>query len=165
MTIEEKIAYLRRAYPAFGLKEIWDVDNRGNDFCEMIYPNEKQPNLPIALTVSDDGCLVSVGQLDNVTGDKPITAEQAVEAINDIISDRVLFALCYADDDDIGSGAPFFTRIFALTDGKDDMRSEFEKFIKKISTPVKGFKRKLTRLKGRFVITNFSGSENRTIIR
>jgi hypothetical protein len=45
------------------------------------------------------------------------------------------------------------------------MSAELEAFIKKISTPVQGLKRKLTKLKGRFVITNFSGSENKTVIR
>ena len=57
------------------------------------------------------------------------------------------------------------TEIFPITGGEDDESRELERFIAKISTPVKGLKRKLTKLKGRFVITNFSGSEDRIISR
>ena len=165
MNIEEKIEFLRRRHPAFGRKVMRDVDNKGNDFCEIIYPNEKNPAMPIAVSISDAGCLISVGQISHVTGDYPISPEQAAAAIDDIISDRIVFVLGYSDDDDIGSGAPFMTDIYAITGGEDDMSDKLERFISKISTPVKGIVRKLTPLKGRFIITNFSGSENRTIIR
>lgn len=165
MKIEEKIEYIRRHHPNFGRQAIYDVDNRGNEFCELIYPNEHQPLMPIAVSVSDEGCFVSFGQISNVTGERPISHQQAVEAIDDIISDRIVFVLGYAEEDDIGSGAPFFTQIFALTGGEDDMREELDRFVFKISTPITGWKRKLTRLKGRFIITNFSGSENKTIFR
>lgn len=166
MKIEEKIEYLRRRHPAFGRKVINDVDNKGNEFCEIIYPNKSQEMMPITVSVSDAGCLISVGKIPNVTGDYPITHEQAASAIDDIISDRIVFVLGYDDDaDDIGSGAPFLTEIYPITGDEDDMSDDLEKFIQKISTPVTGFKRKLTKLKGRFVITNFSGSENKTIVR
>lgn len=165
MNIEEKIEFLRKRHPAFGRRVMYDVDNRGNEFCELIYPNDKQPAMPIAVSVSDAGCLISVGQISNVTGDDPITVEQAAEAIEDVVEDKIVFVLGFAEDDDIGSGAPFYSQVFAITGGQDDMSEEFERFIDKISTPVTGFKRRLTRLKGRFVILNFSGSENRTIIR
>ena len=165
MTIGESVAYLRRKYSAFGQKEIWDTDRRGNDFCEMVYPNEKQPNFPITVTLNEDGCLISVGQIPNVTGDRPISVDQAISAIDDIISDKIVFTLCYADDKDIGSGAPYFTRVFALTGEGDDMSQELERFKQKISKPVKGFMRKLTLLKGRFEFVSFSGKHNQTIYR
>lgn len=164
MNIEEKIEFLRKKHPAFGRKVMHDVDPKGNEFCEIIYPNENDPMMPIAVSVSDEGCLISVGKIPNVTGDYPITVEQAAEAIDDIVLDRIVFVLGYEDGND-GEGAPFMTEIYPLTGGVDDMSEDLERFITKISTPVTGFKRKLTKLKGRFVITNFSGSENRTITR
>ena len=165
MNIDEKIEFLRRRHPAFGRKVMHDVDAKGNEFCEIIYPNENNPTMPIAVSVSDKGCLISVGQISHVTGEQPISPEQAASAIDDIILDRIVFVLGYADNDDIGSGSPFMTDLYAITGGEDDMSDLLEKFIAKISTPVKGIRRKLTYLKGRFIITNFSGSENRTIIR
>jgi len=165
MNIEEKIEYLRRALPAFDKKVMYDVDNRGNEFCEIIYPNEKQPSMPIAVSVSDEGCLISVGQIADVVGSSPITVDQAISAIGDIISDKIIFVLGFADGDDIGFGAPFFTQIFPITGEEDDMSEELEAFVKKIEAPLSKWKRKLTRFKGRFVITNFSGSENRVIFR
>lgn len=166
MKIEEKIEYLRHRHPAFGKKVINDVDNKGNEFCEIIYPNKFQEMMPITVSVSDAGCLISVGKMSNVTGDYPITHEQAASAIDDIVADKIIFVSGYNDDDDdIGNGMPFMTEIFPITGDEDDMSSELEKFIQKISTPIQGLKRRFTKLKGRFVITNFSGSENKTIIR
>lgn len=165
MNIEEKLDYLRRSHPAFGRRVLYDADARGNEFCEIIYPNEKQPMMPIAVAVSDEGCLISVGQISNVTGTHPITVEQACEAIEDIVQDRIIFVLGYSEEDDIGSGAPFMTEIFALTGGEGDMQKDLDRFLAKIKTPVDGWKRKLTRLKGRFIITNFSGSRNEEIHR
>ena len=164
MNIEEKIAYLRKKHPKFDRRVMWDEDNKGNEFAEIIYPNESNSMMPIAVSVSDEGCLISVGKVANVTGDYPITVEQAAEAIDDIISDRIVFVSGYTEGND-GEGAPFMREIFLITGGEDDESLELEKFIAKISTPVTGFKRKLTRLKGRFLIFNFSGSENRVIIR
>ena len=166
MKIEEKIEYLRKKHPAFGKKVLYDTDNRGNDFCEIIYPNENNDMMPITVAVSDAGCLISVGKFSNVTGDYPISHEQAASAIDDIISDKIVFVAGYGEEtEETVSPAPFMTEIFALTGDVDDESEELEKFIAKISTPVTGFKRKLTRLKGRFIITNFSGSDTKTIER
>ena len=165
MNIEEKIEFLRRRHPAFGRKVLYDVDNRGHEFCEMIYPNEQNPSMPITVSVDEKGCLISVGQISNVTGDHRISPEQAASAIDDIVNDKIIFVLGYADGIDIGSGAPFMTEIFAVTGEEDDMSEALEDFIAKISVPIKGLKRKLTRLKGRFVITDFSGSRHQEILR
>jgi hypothetical protein len=165
MTLDEKILYLQKAHAPFGKRVIRDVDSHGNDFCELIYPNEKNPRFPITLSVSDDGCIISVGQIPNVTGKVPITVEQASDAIDDIISDKIIFVLGYHGEDDVGEGKPYLTEIFALTGNDDDMQEDYDRFIEKISTPIKGLKRKLTRLKGRFIITNFSGSIDQTIER
>ena len=164
MNIEEKIVFLRKNHPKFDRIVMWDTDNKGNEFAEIIYPNEKNPTMPIAVSVSDEGCIISVGKFPNVTGDYPISVQQASEAIEDVINDRIIFVFGYEDVTDEG-GAPFMTEVYPLNDGDDNMCEELEKFIAKISTPVTGFKRKFARLKGRFVITNFSGSENKVIIR
>ena len=105
MNIDEKIVYLRKRHPEFGRRVMHDVDNKGNEFCEIIYPNESNPMMPIAVSVSDEGCLISVGKISNVTGDYPITAEQAADAIDDIISDKIVFVIGYEDGND-GEGAP-----------------------------------------------------------
>lgn len=166
MKIEERIEYLRKKHPAFGKKVLYDTDNKGNDFCEIIYPNEKNDMMPITVAVSDEGCLVSVGKFSNVTGDYPISHEQAASAIDDIISDKIVFVAGYGEENEEDfSPAPFMTEIYAITGDVDDESLELEKFIAKISTPVSGFKRKLTRLKGRFIITDFSGSNTKTIDR
>ena len=166
MKIEEKIEYLRKKFPEFGKKVLYDVDNKGNEFCEIIYPNKNNEMMPITVAVSDEGCIISVGKFSNVTGDYPIDHEKAAFAIDDIISDKIIFVAGYNDEnDETGSSAPYMTEIFAITGDIDDESEELERFIAKISTPVKGFKRKMTKLKGRFVITDFSGSNERTIER
>ena len=165
MKIEEMISLLRRRFPKFSQKLLYDVDNKGNEFCEMIYPNESNPSMPITVSISESGCLISVGQISHVTGDRPIPIEHAISAMEDIIADRIVFVLGYNDGDDIGSGAPFMTELYAITGDVDDMSEELEKFIEKVKKPLKGIWRKLSSLKGRFVITDFSGSRFEEIIR
>lgn len=165
MKIEEKIDYLRRRHPSFAKRVLNDVDGKGNEFSEIIYPNKDQEMMPITVAVSDEGCLISVGKIANVTGDYPITHEQAASAIDDIINDRIVFVLGYGEDDDTMSGSPFLTEIFPITGDVDDAEGELEELIKKLSTPLTGFKRKISKLKGRFLITSFSGSRNKIIVR
>ena len=52
-----------------------------------------------------------------------------------------------------------------FTIGHNDAGQRLDRFLAKIKTPVDGWKRKLTRLKGRFIITNFSGNRNEEIHR
>lgn len=164
MNIDEKIEFLRKKHPKFSRRVMHDVDDKGNEFCEIIYPNENNPMMPIAVSVSDEGCLISVGKYPNVTGDYPITVEQACSAIDDVINDRIVFVFGYENIEDEGN-PPFMTELFPITGGEDDESLELEKFIARISTPVKGLKRRFTSLKGRFVITDFSGKSRREITR
>lgn len=166
MKIAEQISYLQLKNPAFDRQVIHDVDNRGNEFCEMIMPNAKKPNAPLTVTVTERGCSVSVGQFEDVANSNTMTPEQVCAAIKDIKDDKIIFVLAYRDkDSDTGFGAPFFSRIFAITGGNDDMSEEYDSFITKISTPLTKFSRFFTSLKGRFVIFNYSGSIDREIIR
>ena len=165
MNIEEMLDMLRRRYPAFGRKVIYDKDHKGREFAEIVYPNEKNPSMPITVSVSDDGCLISAGQISHVTGERPISIPEAISAIDDIINDRIVFVLGYEDKKDSISGAPFLTELFALTGDENDERGELDEFIAKLRTPVKGLRRYFASLKGRFVVTNFSGTINEEIFR
>ena len=165
MTIEEQVSYLQLKFPQFDKTVIHDTDNHGNNFCEAIMPNKSQPNLPLTVCVTERGCSISVGQVENVTGSTSMTAEQTCSAIRDILDDKIIFALGYREGDDTGFGSPYFSRIFALTGKDDDMSEDYEYFIKKISSPLSKFARMLSTLKGRFVIFNFSGSINQELTR
>ena len=165
MTVNETVEYLQRAYPKLDGRVIHDVDRHGEEFCELIFSNFALPSAPIAVHVSDRGCSVSVGQFECVTGSDRMSAEQTVSAINDIISDKIIFVMAYREEDDIGFGKPFFTRIFALTGGEDDMSEEYERFMRTISSPLSKFARIFTSLKGRFTVFCFSGAINKTVTR
>ncbi len=165
MTIDEQISYLRSIYKGFSKHVLYDTDNKGNEFCELIYPNEKHPDMPLAVAIYEEGCLISVGKVSNVTGDYPIPCRAAASAIQDILEDRIVFVLGYREEDDTFSEAPFFSEFFVLTGKEDDTSAVFDKLIAKLETPVSGFRRKLTKLKGRFLVINFSGSEHRIMIR
>ena len=165
MKIEEQIAYIQRKFPAFDRQVIYDTDNRGNDFCEMIMPNEKQPRLPLTVSVSERGCSISVGQLESVTDSDTMTPEETCAAISDIVSDKIIFVLAYREGEDTGFGAPFYSRVFALTGKDDDMSEDYEKFVARISKPLSKLSRIFTAMKGRFVIFNFSGTLMREITR
>ena len=165
MTVEEKVMHITSYYPDFAKRTIRDEDTRGNIFFDMILENEKNPSMPITLSVSEEGCILSVGIIGNVTGGKPISHEVALSAIDDIISGKVLFAIGYKGKDTYGVDTPSMTQIFALTGREDDMTKEYESFIARLSKPLSRLGRLFTKLKGKFIITNYSGDVRLEITR
>ena len=165
MTAEQIAEYLLSKSRRFERNVIYDRDKYGSCFCELIIQNTSFPSFPITVTATDDGCCVSVGQFDNVAQSRKMTPDQALSVIEDISQDKIIFVLGYREEDDIGFGAPFFSRVFALTGGDDDMRADYEAFLQRISRPLNKNLRFFTTLKGRFFIFNFSGSLQKNIIR
>ena len=157
MTVEEKVRYITSKYPDFAKKTIRDEDARGNIFYDMIIENASNPSMPLTISVNDDGCTISVGLIGNITGGKPISHETALSAIEDVISGKVLFVIGYRGKDTYGVDTPFMTQIFALTGREDDMTEEYEAFRAKLSKPLSKLGRIFTGLKGKFIITNYSG--------
>ena len=165
MTAEQISEYLLSHNRLFERDVIYDTDRHGESFCELVIKNESLPSYPLTVTATEEGCSLSVGNFGDVTGSKKMTPEQTLAAIEDIIADKIIFVLGYREDDDIGFGSPFFSRIFALTGESDDMHEEYEEFIKTVSKPINIKFRLFYTLKGRFLIFNFSGTVNKTIIR
>ena len=165
MTAKQISEYLLSHSRRFERDVIYDTDKHGEEFCELIIKNESNPSYPLTITVTDEGCAISVGNFSNVTDSKKMNPDQTLAAIEDIIADNIVFVQGYRENDDIGFGSPFFSRIFAITGGDDDMSEEYEDFIKTISTPINKRLRFFYSLKGRFLVFNFSGSLNKTIIR
>ena len=165
MTVAQNVEYLLSHNKKFDTSVLYDKDKYGREFCEAIIPNASQPSFPITVTVSEEGCALSVGQFENVTGSSRMTCEQTLSAIDDIMADKIIFVLAYKDDGDIGFGSPYFSRVFALTGSGDDMSDDYNAFIAKISKPINKHLRFLTTLKGRFFIFNFSGSLRKNITR
>lgn len=165
MTIDEKLTYLHKLYPEFDKKVTRDVDINGRDFCETVIPNKHIPSMPITVCITEEGCGISVGQIENVTSDDTMSPQQTASAINDIINGRIIFVLGYNHGDDVGYGKPFMSRIFAITGGEDDMSDQYERFLARISKKPSKICRYFTSLKGRFQIFSFNGSVNKTIFR
>ena len=157
MTVEEKVRYITSHYPDFAKRTIRDEDAHGNLFFDMILENSQNPAMPLTLSVSERGCTISVGIIGDITGGRPISHEAALVAIDDVISGRILFVTGYKGKDTYGVETPFMTQIFALTGREDDMTSEYESFKQKLSKPLSKLARPFTALKGRFIITNYSG--------
>lgn len=158
MKPEEFALALQRKFSAFGNKTIYDKTPKGEDFCELVYPNENQPAYPLTVTVFEDGALVSFGSLEDITGGKRLSLDATLGAIEDIIEDKIVFTLCYENAEKQSDGKINDRRIFALTGDVDDMQSEYDKFIGQLKKPIGRWPRFLTPLKGIFVFTNFSGS-------
>lgn len=160
MKPEEFATALQRKFSAFGGRIIYDQTAKGEDFCEMVYPNEKQPIYPLTVTAYEDGALLSFGSLEDITGKRKLSLDETIQAIEDIVCDRIVFALCYDNKERQSDGKVSDRRIFALTGDADDMQVEYDKFIEQLKKPIGRWPRFLTPLKGVFVFTNFSGSVN-----
>ena len=157
MTVEEKVRYITARFPDFAKRTIRDENARGEEFFDMVLENSSNPSMPLTVSVNEDGCLISVGPIANITGKRPIPHEAAISAIEDVISGKVLFVMGYKGKDTYGVETPFMTQIFALTGREDDMTDEYEEFRAKLSKPLSKFFRAFTSLKGKFIITDYSG--------
>lgn len=160
MRPEEFALSLQKKFPAFGGRIIYDRTAKGEDFCELVYPNDNQPAFPLTVTVYEDGALLSFGSLENISGGKKLSYEATLVAIDDVISDKIVFTLCYENTEKQSDGKISDRRVFALTGDADDMQAEYDKFIEQLKKPIGRWPRFLTPLKGVFVFTNFSGSVN-----
>ena len=166
MTIEDSIAYLRRQFPAISKKVTYDVDKKGRDFCELVLPNEHNENMPVTVTVNADGCRISAGRMMHISGEREMSTEEAVCAINDIINDRIVFVFKYKNEEDFSDRRACDQRFFALTDREDDMSEEFNALIKKIETPIKNkFEKIFSQNVGIFEILSFCGKFDRVLRR
>lgn len=158
MKPEEFALSLQKKYNKFGNRIISDTTDKGESFCEIIYQNDFIPALPITLTIFEDGAFVSFGNMSNVTGRKKLDYSAAAQAIEDILSDRIIFVFCYEDREKQNDGRLCDSYVFALTGEGDDMSAQYEKFISTIKKPLGKFSRLFSSLKGIFSVTNFSGS-------
>ena len=158
MTIEENVRYITARFPDFAKRTIRDENARGEEFFDMVLENSGNPSMPLTVSVNDDGCFVSVGPIANITGKRPIAVDAAIAAVEDVISDNIIFVMGYKGKDTYGVETPFMTQIFAITGREDDMTEEYEMFKENISRPLSKFARIFTFLKGKFIITNYSGN-------
>ena len=160
MTIQDFVSLLQKNYPKFGSKVIYDQTAKGEDFCELVYPNENMPAYPLTVTVFDDGALISFGNLENITGGKHLTLDETMQALDDVTTDKIVFTLCYENREKQADGKISDRRVFVLTGDMDDQRKEYDKLIEQLRKPIGRFPRFLTPLKGVFVFLSFTGSVN-----
>lgn len=166
MTIEDSIAYLRRQFPAISKKVTYDVDKKGRDFCELVLPNENNENMPVTITVNADGCRISAGRMMHISGEREMSTEEAVYAVNDIINDRIVFVFKYKNEEDFSDRHACDSRFFALTGRDDDMSEEFDGFVKSLEKPTKNkIQRFFSQNIGIFEFSSFGGKFDRIIRR
>ena len=165
MTIEETIGFFRRKFSKIPQRVAYDADERGEDFCEIFFPNEINKNLPISVLINDGGCFLSVGRLQNVMGDSPVAPEVCESAIRDVVEDRIVFVFGYKNEDDFNESKVFFSRFFALTGREDDMSAEYEKFLLTLEKKPSWFEKKFSKKVGIFEISTYSQAEAKIIKR
>ncbi len=165
MDIKDTVLMFGKRFPRADKNVRYDTDTKGKEFCEVVIPNENDENMPVTVTVNSAGCRVSVGYIDDITGEREIDAEMALCAVDDIVSDRIIFAAGFKSEDDADMGKAYFTRVFALTGREDDMSAEYEKFLATLHKPLNPITSVFAFYKGIFIVRNFSGKVNMTLHR
>lgn len=158
MNAEEQVLELQRKFPELGKRAVFDMTDRGERFCELIYPNKLRAGFPLTVTVFDDGSLIAFGKVSDIAGSKRLPLDAAVCAIDDIIHDRVIFVFQYSSREAMEQGRLVASDAFAITGGEGDMQAEYERLMHTLHRPLRGVGRLFSSLKGLFIITNFSGS-------
>lgn len=156
---EEGVALLVRRYPALAAHMRYDTDARGNAFCELTLPNPQNPAEPLTVQVTEDGCLLSFGAVEEVTGNAPIPAERMADAMADILSDRVVFLSVYQNEDAMLARKASLCRVYRADDPALDALTA------RLSAPPRLFDRLFSPYRGLVTLTTFSGAGNRVFHR
>lgn len=157
MKPEEFAQQLLKSYPAFGKKIIYDVTARGEDFCEIVYPNTVLPTFPITVTVYEDGALLSFGNAEDITGGTRLSLEETSQAIADITEDKTVFSLRYKNSEAYEDGRLSGVELFLLSGDEGDMSEEYEKYLATLNVKPGRLGRLFTSRKGIFRILTFTG--------
>lgn len=156
---EEGVALLVRRYPALAAHMRYDTDAHGNAFCELTLPNTQNPAEPLTVQVTEDGCLLSFGAVEEVTGNAPIPAERMADAMADILSDRVIFLSVYKNEDAMLARKASLCRVYRADDPALDALTA------RLSAPPRLFDRLFSPYRGLVTLTTFSGAGNRVFHR
>ena len=128
--------------------------------------NENNENMPVTITVNADGCRISAGRMMHISGEREMSTEEAVYAVNDIINDRIVFVFKYKNEEDFSDRRACDSRFFALTGRDDDMSEEFDGLMRKIEAPIKSkFQKIFSQNIGIFEFSSFGGKFDRIIRR
>lgn len=165
MNLSEQVLELQKRFPELGRRAVYDMTDKGESFCELVYPNPAQQSLPLTLTVFDDGTAISLGKIPDVAGGKRLPIDAAICAVDDIIHDRIIFVFQYASRSAMESSLPIACDAFVMTEGEGDMRTEYDDLMRTLRKPLSAFGKLFSSLKGIFVITDFSGSRRELIER
>ena len=165
MKPEEFAISLQRSFAGFGKKIIYDMTARGEDFCEIVYANPDLPSFPLTVTIYEDGALLSFGNAEDITGGVRLSLDETVQAVDDVISDKMIFSLRYENaqrrEDEKLSGVD----IFLVSGEAGDMSAEYEKYISTLKKKLGWFARLFTSRKGVFRILSFTGKTDLEISR
>lgn len=157
--MDEAVALLVRRYPVLAAHRRYDTDARGEAFCELTLPNEQNPSEPLTVQVTEDGCLLSFGAVEEVTGNAPIPAEQMADAMADILADRVVVVSVYKNEDAQLARKASLCRVYSKED------PELDALIRRLSAPPRLFDRLFSPYRGLVTLTTFSGAGNRVFHR
>lgn len=160
MKPEDFALELQKRFAGFGKRIIYDVTARGEDFCEMVYSNTALPSFPLTVTVYSDGTLLSFGNAENITSDVRLDTDETIAAIDDIINDRMIFVLRYANQQKREDGKIADAQIFLVTGEDGDMSEEYKKYIARLQKKPSCLGRLLTTRRGIFRVLSFSGKTN-----
>lgn len=159
MKIEDSKKVLLRAYPKFAGHITDDSDAKGNEFSEMVLPNPQNENFPLTVTVNAEGCLLSWGSVDYITGVVEIPAESMVGEISEIIGGKSVLLSVYPDE------KCFEERRASLCDVYDRDGEKLSKLLSKLQKKLSLFDRMFSKWQGIIELTDWSGDNYRVIRR
>lgn len=161
LNIEENIKNLLKLYPQFSENINEYHDPKQGDNVKLSIFNTSNPRFSLSVTMYEfDGIYIDFGDMSIVEQETSVN-DIVLDAISDVLNDKCIVVLGYKNDKTYEDMKSYFgANFFESTEEECNSLDKYYSFIKKLSLPVKGFKRFFRFYKGIIEASNWSGSQH-----
>lgn len=165
LNVNEHLKNLQSTFPQFGQVKKYHHQKQG-DTAELTINNKFNSRFSLTVTLYEfDGVYVDFGDASIIEQELSVD-DLVLNVIFKVLNDKCTVIIGYKNIESYKKMKSCYAASFFDDENEEfsDM-DEYTLFIKKISSPIYGIKRKFTLNKGVFEVTNWSGSEYKKIIR
>jgi len=166
LNTDENIGILLNSFPQFNGNILRYYHEKLGNTARLTIKNEVNPRFSLSVIMYElDGVYVDFGEVSIIEQEISVDAT-VLEAISDVLNDKCIVILGYKDSKAYEDRKQYFDASYSSNDIEEiDSMDEYNLFIDKLTSPVKGIKRWIQFYKGIIEVSNWSGSEYKKIIR
>lgn len=166
LNIDENVRILLNSYPLFGENIHRYHHAKQGETVRLTIPNNSVPRFSLSVTMYEfDGVYVDFGDMSII--EQEISVDKIVlDATSEVLNDKCIVVLGYQNEKAYVEMKSYFgASYFDSDEEEDNSMDEYQLFMRKMVSPIKGLKKFFKIYKGIIEASNWSGSEYTKIYR